>query len=188
MREEDRLAGRPLPTLPSLLSAALALGLLLPSSIAFAGPSAGVIDWSRYAAKSTVTVITTDEDGSTRETTVWLVVVRGEAYVRTGDTHWGDNAASRPDVAVRIGKEEIPVHAERVSDEATVRTVEEDFRRKYGWQDRLLSSLRRSKPRIFHLVPRPGVGGPLSLHPAGAHELAASVRDGNRPSPRAAGG
>jgi len=48
-------------------------------------------DWSKWADLQTVQVISTDEGGRARTTTVWIVVVDGQAYLRTGRTIWGGN-------------------------------------------------------------------------------------------------
>ena len=51
----------------------LALLVLLAPVSGASGEDA--IEWDRYSEEGTVTVLTTDEDGSTRETKVWLIVV-----------------------------------------------------------------------------------------------------------------
>lgn len=150
------------------LGLTIAAALLLGAVPAWAGTTSGPVDWSHYAGESTITVISTDADGARRDTTVWLVVVEGRAYVRTGNTHWGDNVASRPDVRVRIGAEVIPVRAERVDDAELQRVVEEAFRSKYGWEDRVVASVFRSVPRIFHLEARASSGAPLEARPNAA--------------------
>src|SRR5512134_2485053 len=55
-------------------------------------------DWNAVAAVDTVEVVTTDEDGALRETTVWLAVVDGQGYVRTSDTSWGGNLVRNPEL------------------------------------------------------------------------------------------
>ena len=50
-------------------------------------------DWNAVSDTETVEVLTEDEDGSLRVTTVWLLVQDDEAYLRTGDTRWGSNVA-----------------------------------------------------------------------------------------------
>jgi hypothetical protein len=155
------------PGLRLSLSAVLAVAFLLAAQPSAAGTTSGPVDWTRYAGETTIEVVSTDADGSRRETTVWMVVVEGRAFVRTGNTHWGDNVASRPDVLVRIGAEEIPVRAELVKDASVQRVVEEAFRTKYGWEDRLVSSVFRSVPRIFHLEPRGSSGAAQDARPTG---------------------
>ncbi|MFQ5513408.1 MAG: DUF2255 family protein [Myxococcota bacterium] len=114
------------------------------------------LDWSRYADVRTVQVITTNEDGSPRETTVWLVVVGGRGYLRTGTTRWGANLERNPRARLRIGEEEIPVRIEFVEDEPTRERVTRAFRGKYGLKDRIMSVFRGSHPKIMRLSRRPG--------------------------------
>ena len=115
---------------------------------------AGVPDWDAVADVETVEVLTTDEDGSTRETTVWLLVQDGEAYLRTGHTHWGDNVARSGSLILRIGDEEIPVRVEFIEDEAMRERLTQGFREKYGWSDAMIGWIRGSHPRLMHLVAR----------------------------------
>ena len=103
----------------------------------------------------TVVVGTADADGSARETTVWLVVVDGEAYVRTGGSRWGDNAVRSGELALQAAGAAWPMRVEPVEDEALRQRVADAFRAKYGWTDAVLSWMRGSRPRIFHLVPSP---------------------------------
>jgi hypothetical protein len=136
-----------MPRLVRLL--ALAAGLGLPALAAAQG-----VDWSRYAAVDTVEVLTHDADGAPRATTVWLLVQDGEAFVRTGNTTWGGNVERDPAIALRIGDEEIPVRAAFVSDPATRERVEQGFREKYGFTDRLAGLIRLGEPKIMRLAPR----------------------------------
>jgi hypothetical protein len=134
---------RPVP----LLVLALALGL--PALAA-----AQAVDWSRYADVDTVEVLTRDADGEARVTTVWLLVQDGEAFLRTGSTTWGGNVERHPDIALRIGAEEVPVRAEFVRDPATRERVARGFREKYGFWDRLAGLVRFGDTKILRLTPR----------------------------------
>lgn len=129
---------------------AAALAALL---VAAAAPAAAV-EWRRLSDVEQVEVVTTDEDGDVRETTVWLVVVDGEGYIRTGNTRWGSNLVRHPRVMLRAAGEEYALHAEFVQDEARRAAVVDAFRAKYGFVDRLLSVFRGSSPKIMHLVER----------------------------------
>jgi len=114
----------------------------------------GDFDWSPHAAERTVTAVTTNDDGSQRETTIWLVVVDGRAYIRTGNTRWGANAEKRPEMSIRIAAEEIPVRVDFIADAGLRGRVEAAFRAKYGFVDGLLDFLRGSNPKIMQLAPR----------------------------------
>ena len=112
------------------------------------------VDWDRYAEEGTIEVITTNEDGSSRETKVWLAVVEGQGYIRTGNTGWGGNVERTPEVTLRIGESELPLRVEFVTDEAERGAVKAAFREKYGFSDRLMSPLRGKNPKIMRLLPR----------------------------------
>ena len=112
------------------------------------------IDWDSHAEEQTVTVVTADEDGSARETTVWLAVLDGQGYIRTGGTGWGGDIERNQDVALRIGETELLLRVEYVTDEAQRDAVKAVFREKYGFSDWLMSPLRGSNPKIMRLNPR----------------------------------
>ena len=112
------------------------------------------IEWDRHSEERRVTVITTNEDGSTRETTAWLVVVDGRGYIRTGKTRWGGNIERNPEVTLRIGETELPLRVEFATDETEREAVTAAFRAKYGFWDWILDPLRGGKPKIMRLTPR----------------------------------
>ena len=116
---------------------------------------AAELDWNSVADVEEVRVLTTNEDGTPRETTIWLAVVDGQGYIRTGGwTKWGDNVKRNPDIALRIGDTEHPLRASFVEDEALRERIVATFREKYGRFDGFLNILRGSKPPIMRLDPR----------------------------------
>jgi hypothetical protein len=127
------------------------------------GPAAA-LDWTTAADERTVHVLTRDDDGDPRETKVWLVVVDGRAYVRTGNTTWGDNVVRDPRVRLRVGDRDLPVVATLIEDEDTRARVIATFRDRYGWTDALLSPLRGRRPKIIRLDAEPdaAAGGPAA--------------------------
>jgi len=127
------------------------LVLLAPVSGASGGDA---IEWDRYSEEGTVTVLTTDEDGSTRETKVWLAVVDGQGYIRTGKTRWGGNLERNPELVLRIGETELPLRVEFVTDQSERDAVKAALRAKHGFSDWILSPVRGSHPKIMRLVPR----------------------------------
>ena len=131
--------------------AALALGLLVAGAAAAAVP-----DWEALRDVGTVVVATTDADGSARETTVWLAVVDGAGYVRTGGTRWGENAVRNGELVLEVEGASYPLRVEFVEDEALRQRVTDAFRAKYGFTDAMLGWMRGSRPKIMHLVPKPG--------------------------------
>ena len=129
---------------------ALVLALLAATAAA-----AGAPDWTALGDVGTVVVATADADGSGRETTVWLVVVDGAGYVRTGNTHWGENAVRSGELALEVDGASYPLRVELVEDEALRQRVGDAFRAKYGWTDAVLAWMRGSRPKIMHLLPKP---------------------------------
>ncbi len=119
------------------------------------GAGAAEFDWNSVADVEEVRVLTTNQDGTPRETTIWLAVVHGQGYIRTsGGSKWGDNVERNPDVALRIGDSEHSLRASLVEDEALRERIVVAFREKYGWFDGFLDVFRGSKPRIMQLDPR----------------------------------
>jgi hypothetical protein len=112
------------------------------------------IEWDRYSEEGTVEVITTNEDGSARKTKVWLAVVDGQGYIRTGKTGWGGNVERNPDVTLRIGETELPLRAEFVTDQTERNAVKDALRAKHGFSDWILNPIRGKNPKIMRLVPR----------------------------------
>jgi len=111
-------------------------------------------DWNAVAQTSTIQIATKDADGSPRDTTIWLTVVDGKGYIRTGSTHWWNNIARDPDVILRIEGKEYALRAVAVEDAALCQRVEDAFRTKYGVSDRVVGFFFRSVPHIMRLDPR----------------------------------
>jgi hypothetical protein len=111
------------------------------------------IEWSAYADARAVVVLHADEDGTRRETTIWLCVSEGRGYVRGGGGRWVGNTRRSGDVALRIGEVELAVRATPVTDEAELERVTSAFRAKYGFGD-VMATLVRGHPTIFRLEER----------------------------------
>lgn len=140
------------------LAVALCAAWLLPPPAGAAseeapGP-AEAPDWDAVADVGVVNVVTRDEDGDPRDTRVWLVVVDGAGYIRTGSTTWGGNVARDPELVLRVEEREYPLRAEFVRDEALRERIGSAFREKYGFQDTLVGIFRQGDPKIMHLVAR----------------------------------
>jgi hypothetical protein len=125
-------------------------------ALAVSGPT-WAINWGAVADEAQITVITTNEDGSQRETTIWLVVLDGEGYIRTSRTRWGRNMERDPNLVLRIAGTEHPLRAERVLDEGLHERVKSRFREKYGFWDRFTGLMRglMGGGKIYHVMPRP---------------------------------
>ena len=114
---------------------------------------AAEVDWASFADLDTVEVVTTDEDGDERETTIWVRVVDGQGYIRTSlRSTWGDNTERFPDIAIRGGPIDHFVHADLVTDDEQKQRIVEAFDEKYGTN--FIIDWIRGDPRIFRLEPR----------------------------------
>ncbi len=118
------------------------------------GARAEAPSWSSVADVERVEVITHDEGGDVRETVVWLIVVDGEGYIRTGNTRWGDNLVRDPELVLRIEDAEYPLRVEFVEDDARREQIVAAFREKYGFTDSFMNIFRGSRPKIMRLLPR----------------------------------
>jgi hypothetical protein len=129
--------------------------LCVPIALALvASGAAAAPEWTSLRDVDTVEVLTTDEDGEPRATTVWLVVVDGQGYVRTGGSSWGDNVVRSPELELRVGADTHPMRVEFVEDDALRQRVSDAFGAKYGFSDRMVSWIRGSRPKIMQLHPR----------------------------------
>ena len=125
----------------------LAFALAVASSTESATP-----DWSKWADLQTVQVISTDEGGRARTTTVWIVVVDGQAYLRTGRTTWGGNVEREGKLKLKGKPGEYQFRAERITDPSLDEKVMAAFRAKYGFQDVISGVIRLGQHRIFRLL------------------------------------
>ncbi len=111
-------------------------------------------DWESLREVQTVLVVTADEDGESRETKVWIVVVDGVGIVRTGNTSWGENVARKPELVLKVGEAAYPLQVEFVEDDATRQRITDAFREKYGFSDRMVSWMRGARPKLMRLLPK----------------------------------
>jgi len=127
-------------------------GVVLACALAVASSSESATpDWSKWADLQTVQVITTDEGGRVRTTTIWIVVVDGQAYLRTGRTIWGGNVERERELKLKGGPGEYQFRAERITDPALEAKVMAAFRAKYGFNDVIAGLVRLGQHRIFRL-------------------------------------
>jgi hypothetical protein len=130
------------------------LGAALLAAALLAPGEARSIDWAVADAERVVQILTRNEDGTKRETKIWLVVVDGQGYIRTGGTRWYANLERDPDVVLRVAGAEHELRAERVTDADLVAKTQAAFRTKYGWSDRLFAPFRFGDTHILRLLPR----------------------------------
>jgi hypothetical protein len=136
------------------LQAIFVLATLILFAPASGASEEDAVEWTRYAEEGTIKVITANQDGSPRETKIWLAVVDGQGYIRTGNTRWGGNVERNPEVTLLIGETELPLRVEFVTDESERDAVKAAFREKYGFSDRILDPIRGKNPKIMRLIPR----------------------------------
>jgi len=130
------------------LALAGALALLTAAASAAEAP-----DWSSVAGLDTVSIATTNADGTLRYTTVWIVVVGGRGYIRTGDTTWGANVVRNPNLKLVIDDQEYGLRADFVEAEDERALVLAAFHEKYGWEDSFVGSVfHRARPKIMRLA------------------------------------
>jgi len=125
---------------------------LLFASAAHAAHSAPPIDWTKFTDTQTIEVVSTDEDGGQRLTTIWIVVVDRQPYIRTAGTTWGDNVERNGALKLREAGGDRPLRAERVLSEAEVERVVAVFREKYGSTDSIMELFRFGERRVFRLL------------------------------------
>jgi hypothetical protein len=130
------------------LARVLVGGLVLAAAAAAGQP----IDWTVYTDTQTVEVVSSDEGGGQRLTTVWIVVVDRQAYLRTAGTTWGDNVEREGALELRTANGDLRLRAEKVLSAAEVERVVAAFREKYGRTDAVMELIRFGERRVFRLV------------------------------------
>ncbi len=151
----DALCSNRRMTTAVIRSWTLALGLLFVSSLARAQ---AIPDWNTLAGEETVSLATHDADGALCDTTVWLAVVDGQGYLRTGNTRWRANLDREPDTEFRIAGKEYPLRAQQVTDADLIARINAEFRAKYGFSDRFVGWFASEDSAVFvALVARPTV-------------------------------
>ena len=115
---------------------------------------AAELDWQRFQDADVIEVLTQDEDGELRETSIWIVAFDGHGYVRTNDSRWLANIRRGSSVALRLGEDEFAVAAREPNDAAITARVEEGFKQKYGFMQRVMSAFRMREPTVLELTAR----------------------------------
>ena len=76
-----------------------------------------------------------DEEAPAHRTTIWVVTVDGDVFVRSvrGERgRWYREVSANPVATLHVGDRRIPVRASPVTEEQTVGAVSDAYRRKYG--------------------------------------------------------
>lgn len=111
-------------------------------------------DWTPLAAVEEIQVLSENADGTPEETTVWLAVVNGQGFIRTGNTSWYPNLERKPEIGVRVDGKEYAVRAELIEDTTLREKVIAEFRRKYGWSDVFVDWVFPGDGHVVRLSPR----------------------------------
>jgi len=127
------------------------VGLLL---VLAGAAQAAALDWQRFQDTDVIQIVTHDEDGALRETSVWIVSFDDHGYVRTNDSRWLANIRRGSGVALRLGEQEFAVSAREPNDTALAARVEEQFKQKYGFMQRVMSWFRMREPTVLELTAR----------------------------------
>jgi hypothetical protein len=138
-----------LPALPALCAGLWLAVLGAAGARAAEGP-----DWEALADVGTIEVITRDEDGGVRESSIWFAVLDGQGFLRTGGSTWGENISRDPTVVLRIEGIEYPLRADFIEEDTLRARIIAAFREKYGWFDGFVDFVRGSRPKIMHMLPR----------------------------------
>ena len=96
--------------------------------------------WSDLLEEQEISITVNQEDGTTRELTIWFVVVEGEGYVRTWGSSWHAEIERDPDIVLRIAGQEHLAQVSVVPEGALHTEINEAYRRKYGAMRALLLS------------------------------------------------
>ncbi len=131
------------------LFAMAGIGCVTPRQHVATGP----IDWETVGDRWTIHVVTLDEDGDERRTRLWIAVLDGAGVLRTSESRWSANLRRDPRLGLLVRGVEHRVLAEFVEDERLREQIEEAFRAKYGWQDRLAGVLTRDR-YFLRLLPQ----------------------------------
>ena len=106
-----------------------------------------------------VTIETARMSGEPRRTVIWVVVVDGDAYVRSvrgPRGAWFRELTRRGAGALRVAGRSLGVRAEAATDEATVESVSAAFISKYGTGASTVSMLQPDTlPTTIRLLPGP---------------------------------
>ena len=114
-------------------------------------PEASVLD-----AAEVIEVVTRDTDGDRRQTKVWVVLVDGDAYLRTNGSVWLENLRRDPELLLFVEGSEFEAQAEEIPSDVILEKVDRASQKKYGWQESLIHPFRTKRPEILKLTPRSG--------------------------------
>jgi len=101
-------------------------------------------NWDMLADEGTIQVVTRDADGDERVTTIWLAVLDGQGFIRTGSSRWFANLERDPKLRLRAAGAEYALASEMVRDADLSARIDAAFSAKYGFSDRVIGWFRSS--------------------------------------------
>ena len=102
------------------------------------------------ATARTIRVLTQDADGDERSTKIWVAVVEGDVYIRTGDTRWFKNLERDASLTIVHDDKHYPATAVQVGDSERIDAVKVAFRQKHRIMDPMVA-LFRGGTNVFRL-------------------------------------
>ncbi len=99
--------------------------------------------WSDINGEKETAITVNQEDGTTRELTIWFAVVDGRGYIRTWDSSWRIEMERNPDVSLRIAGRDYPVRVSAVAEGALYDRVNAAYTEKYGMTRNMFLALMR---------------------------------------------
>ncbi len=99
--------------------------------------------WSDINGEKETTITVNQEDGTTRELTIWFAVVDGRGYIRTWDSSWRVEMERDPNVSLRIAGRDYPVRVSAVTEGALYDRVNAAYTEKYGMMSDALLAMWR---------------------------------------------
>jgi hypothetical protein len=110
------------------------------------------------ARRREVTIETARASGEPRQTVIWIVVVDGDAYIRSvrgARGAWFRELTQQGSAALRVAGRVVPVGAEAATDDATVEAVSAALIAKYGTGASTVSMLQaETLPTTIRLRPQ----------------------------------
>jgi hypothetical protein len=99
--------------------------------------------WSEINGEEEIAITVNQEDGATRELTIWFAVVDGQGYIRTRDTSWRVEMERDPNVSLRIAGRDYPVRVSAVAEGALYDRVNAAYTEKYGMMSNVVLATMR---------------------------------------------
>ena len=108
-------------------------------------------DWQKASAIEIPVITTTDSNGKTRATQLWLAVVDNVGYIRTGNTRWYRNLQRMPELHIHLEGIAYSCGVTKVEDPELSSRVDSAFYQKYTRRTEFFHFLGVKTERILAL-------------------------------------